>query len=324
MATQRRQQGRGRGQSGQQRGHNGGQEHTSRRFPRERYEREPENFGQDEFINDEAGGYEGGHVGSRRSSQQRYSQEGESGQQQGRYGQRGRRAQGGYEGGDQGGQQFDEDDFELQQDRYSRERYEQGGQGEQGDEGFRQFRGGHELAGGYQGAYGGGYSGGQQGSYGTGQFRQAGGRMENEASDYGDYITRGMSQSRSGQSIQRGQGYGQGQSQRQGRGFRGRGPKGYQRSDERITEEVNQALMDDDDIDAENIEVSVKDGEVTLTGFVCDRDAKRCAEDCAEDVSGVKEVQNHLRVKREETAGSHRGGEEQRGSKSHGTGSTKR
>jgi hypothetical protein len=40
----------------------------------------------------------------------------------------------------------------------------------------------------------------------------------------------------------------------------------------------------------------VKDGEVTLTGFVITRDDKRWAESLAERISGVKEVQNSLRV----------------------------
>jgi len=80
------------------------------------------------------------------------------------------------------------------------------------------------------------------------------------------------------------------------RGHRGKGPIGYQRSDERIKEEVSQALADDDDIDASEIEVQVKGGEVTLRGHVPDRRTKRAAEDCVEHLSGVKEVSNQLRV----------------------------
>ena len=37
-------------------------------------------------------------------------------------------------------------------------------------------------------------------------------------------------------------------------------------------------------------------GEVTLTGSVPDRHAKRLAEDLAEDVWGVRDVQNQIRV----------------------------
>jgi osmotically-inducible protein OsmY len=77
---------------------------------------------------------------------------------------------------------------------------------------------------------------------------------------------------------------------------RGRGPKGYTRSDERIREDVNERLTDDPYVDASEIEVSVSGCEVTLTGTVDSREAKRRAEDCAERVSGVRHVQNNLRV----------------------------
>jgi len=77
---------------------------------------------------------------------------------------------------------------------------------------------------------------------------------------------------------------------------RGLGPKGYVRSDERIRELVCDDLMDDPWLDASGIEVTVKDGEVTLSGTVEDRDAKRWAEDVAEHTGGVKHVQNNLRV----------------------------
>lgn len=79
--------------------------------------------------------------------------------------------------------------------------------------------------------------------------------------------------------------------------FRGVGPLGYQRSDERVRERVCDALTDDHHVDASHIKVEVKGGEVTLTGYVADREAKRCAERCVEDLGGVKEVINNLRVK---------------------------
>ncbi|HKU75546.1 MAG TPA: BON domain-containing protein [Pyrinomonadaceae bacterium] len=78
---------------------------------------------------------------------------------------------------------------------------------------------------------------------------------------------------------------------------RGRGPKGYRRSDERIKEDVNDRLGDDYYIDASDIEVSVQNQEVTLTGTVNNRNDKRRAEDLAESVSGVSNVENRLRVK---------------------------
>ena len=86
------------------------------------------------------------------------------------------------------------------------------------------------------------------------------------------------------------------ETRRQGGGFAGRGPKGYQRTDERIREDLSDTLMADDRIDASDIEVAVKDGEVTLTGTVDDRQSKRLAEDLAEQVMGVREVMNQIRV----------------------------
>ena len=76
----------------------------------------------------------------------------------------------------------------------------------------------------------------------------------------------------------------------------GRGPKNWQRSDERIREEVNERLTDHPHIDATEIDVQVKSGEVTLTGTVENRHIKRMAEDLAEGVSGVREVHNQLRA----------------------------
>ena len=76
----------------------------------------------------------------------------------------------------------------------------------------------------------------------------------------------------------------------------GTGPESFQRSDERIRELINEALTDHDEIDATHIEVAVKSGEVTLTGTVEDRRMKRLAEDCADRVTGVKDVSNQLKV----------------------------
>jgi hypothetical protein len=83
-----------------------------------------------------------------------------------------------------------------------------------------------------------------------------------------------------------------------GQTFRGRGPKGFQRSDERVRELVSERLEDHDAIDASDIEVTVNGGEVTLSGTVDDRRTKRLAEDVAESVAGVKDVHNNLKVDR--------------------------
>ena len=86
--------------------------------------------------------------------------------------------------------------------------------------------------------------------------------------------------------------------------FKGRGPKGYRRSDERIKDDINDRLSDDSWIDASDIEVNVENGEVTLTGTVHHRNAKRRAEDLAELVSGVTNVENRIRVQQEQTTNS--------------------
>lgn len=86
--------------------------------------------------------------------------------------------------------------------------------------------------------------------------------------------------------------------------FFGMGPKGYKRSDDRIREDVSEALHDDPNVDATNIEVQVRDGEVTLTGTCSDRRTKRLAEDCAGQVRGVNDVHNQIRVSNENRFGS--------------------
>jgi osmotically-inducible protein OsmY len=81
--------------------------------------------------------------------------------------------------------------------------------------------------------------------------------------------------------------------------YAGRGPKGYRRSDERIQEDVSEALAQHPEIDASEIEVKVSNGEVTLSGTVTERSFKRMAEDIVERCSGVQDVKNDIRVQRE-------------------------
>src|SRR5690606_12238404 len=80
--------------------------------------------------------------------------------------------------------------------------------------------------------------------------------------------------------------------------FHGVGPKGYRRSAERIREDVCDALLEADDVDAREIEVHVEGAEVTLEGTVADRHQKRMAELLTERVRGVEDVHNHLRIRR--------------------------
>ena len=81
-------------------------------------------------------------------------------------------------------------------------------------------------------------------------------------------------------------------------GFSGRGPKDYVRTDDRIREDVCVRLSWNDEVDATDISVRVADGEVTLEGSVETRHMKRLAEDLAEEVFGVSDVHNTVRVKK--------------------------
>lgn len=83
---------------------------------------------------------------------------------------------------------------------------------------------------------------------------------------------------------------------RRGRFF-GRGPKGYRRSDERIRDEISDRLMTHPDIDASDMEITVQNGVVTLSGIAEDRHEKRLAELIAEDAVGVDDVDNRLKVR---------------------------
>lgn len=82
---------------------------------------------------------------------------------------------------------------------------------------------------------------------------------------------------------------------------RGRGPRGYQRADQRIQEDICDRLTDDDRIDASEIDVKVENGEVTLSGTLRSRNAKRWAIQIAEQTSGVKDVHTSIRVSDEQT-----------------------
>lgn len=174
--------------------------------------------------------------------------------------------------------------------------YSQGGsQGDYNYRGYERGRSGYQSGGGEGQRYGQGYGQGGRGrglgqSHGIGSGeRPSGGRA------YGDYS--GSPSGYFGDEYgSRGQGLDQWGSSEEYGAHRGRGPRGYKRSDDRIKEDVCDCLTDDDRLDASNIEVGVKDGEVTLSGYVTSREDKRWAESLVERISGVKEVQNSIRV----------------------------
>lgn len=77
---------------------------------------------------------------------------------------------------------------------------------------------------------------------------------------------------------------------------RGKGPKGYKRSEDRIKEDISDLFTDDPELDASDIDIEVKEGDVVLRGNVVTRSQKRRAEDIAESVLGVGNVENRIRV----------------------------
>ncbi|MCF7222405.1 BON domain-containing protein [Marilutibacter chinensis] len=102
-----------------------------------------------------------------------------------------------------------------------------------------------------------------------------------------------------------GQGY---QAEHRGyRSQRGRGPRGYTRSDERILEDVNERLSDDPVVDATDIDVRCESGRLRLEGRVPARWMKHRAEDIADSIPGAKDVENRIRVIAEERLGSQAG-----------------
>jgi osmotically-inducible protein OsmY len=279
--------------------------------------------GEDMYDRDRGGRYGGNRQNFEQEdfgSEQRGYGGGFGGQRMGAGGQRFGGQQGGYSGGMGGGGMGVGGMGGGQQDWQRRQEW-QGGQqdwqrgGQQGYGG-----GGGQFGGQFGGGQGGGQFGGGQyggGQYGGGQYgqqdwqrgmqdRQRGqqgadwgtGARQDYDRDYGGtlgHVDRSYGQ-------QRGSQYGT--SGPFGSGHRGKGPSGYARSDERIREDVCDALSDDDNVDASSIEISVKNGEVTLSGTVQDRRSKRMAEDCIENVRGVKDVTNNIRVQdRNESSG---------------------
>ncbi len=76
--------------------------------------------------------------------------------------------------------------------------------------------------------------------------------------------------------------------------YTGKGPINYRRSDERIHDDSSDALYRCAEVDASDIEVSVKEGVVTLSGTVETRLDKKVAELTVERIPGVVDVDNRL------------------------------
>jgi osmotically-inducible protein OsmY len=145
----------------------------------------------------------------------------------------------------------------------------------------------------------------EYGRYGTGRAQQGQGQRSNWRDPDNDNRGYGDARSSGGQSADRSSGrfspvtWTYTEIWAVPGAYSGQGPRGYQRSDDRIKEDVCERLAQHGRIDASNIEVTVDQGEVTLRGTIPDRQMKRKAEDIVENVSGVKDVKNELRQRQQ-------------------------
>lgn len=135
------------------------------------------------------------------------------------------------------------------------------------------------------------------------RFRYSGYEMDRPRNDYSGVTSRSantLGRPFSEYMVDRGQNYDRGFRNHGGgqighdAGHSGRGPRGYKRSDDSIYHDVCDTLTMSPDVDAREIEVSVKEGVVFLNGSVPDRETKKLAELDIENISGVMDVQNLL------------------------------
>jgi osmotically-inducible protein OsmY len=75
---------------------------------------------------------------------------------------------------------------------------------------------------------------------------------------------------------------------------RGRGPKGYVRSDERLREIICERLTDDPNIDAREVSIEVTNQVVKVSGSIDNRRSKHEIEELIEGVGGVQGIDNQL------------------------------
>lgn len=76
------------------------------------------------------------------------------------------------------------------------------------------------------------------------------------------------------------------------------GPKGYQRSDERLREDISERLMEAQYIDSSDVTVEVSGAKVVLEGTVPERRMKHAIEDLVDACPGVQDIENRVRVRR--------------------------
>lgn len=196
---------------------------------------------------------------------------------------------------------FSEEQLENRRDAPRRDDY-----GAYGAQGYGGEGGSGAQGYGAQGAYGrygsqsdygtpGGYGGDYIGRQGGQRQRTGGGAQYGGSVSYGEGAYGGYGQGDMGTASRESRPWEQ--SGMGGRAMR-RGPKGYQRSDERLREEICERLMNRWDIDSSDVTVNVQEGRVTVEGVVPERRMRHAIEDLVDDCHGVQDIENHIRVQR--------------------------
>lgn len=80
--------------------------------------------------------------------------------------------------------------------------------------------------------------------------------------------------------------------------YSGIGPKSYQRSDESLLEHISEALTWSPEVDASEITIAVKNGDVILSGTVPEREMIYLVDELMEEIHGIKNIDNHIKLER--------------------------
>ena len=68
-------------------------------------------------------------------------------------------------------------------------------------------------------------------------------------------------------------------------------------SDDQLFDQVNRSLVTDRQLGARPLQVAVKDGKVTVTGFVENEKLQKRVEKVVKKVKGVREVDNRVQIR---------------------------
>jgi osmotically-inducible protein OsmY len=257
-----------------------GWDQNRNRFNQEDENRNRENYGggynQNQYDNTGYGAY-GGDYGSQYGSGGYSGSDFEPGRQSGGYGRQNI-------GGSYGNQYGRENDWNRDQGRGN---VNTGNYGSGYDE--RSYGDDYGSSSGY-----GSYGGHDRSRYGGGHRNDGNSNLRNRVNKWLDRAKEEVSYwfNNEDDSRKSGSGYG---------GHRGKGPNDYRRSEDRIKEDICDRLTDDDRVDASNIRVQLENDVAILSGTVNSREEKRRAVDLVETVSGVRDVENRIRVSRSES-----------------------